>query len=169
MVCSWRLLAFSLSLAAAILHCVSSCDMSCLQVQPHPFGAYLSRAELHWLSPRHGSVAGGTRVYVGGAEFKTDSYNGANLVFIGDIPCDVVWYTVTRWRLECITRPYPGAVEGQSSPWLQARVISGGVQVLPNGGRTTFRYYWDNNWTPQVRAATTSVSCSCIVGCLLIL
>lgn len=118
----------------------------------------LPRVAVHWISPRGGSVAGGTRVYVGGSEFQTDSYTGANLVFIGDIPCDVVAYTVTRFRLECITRPYPGAVEGQSSPWLPIRVISGGIQVLPTSSSTTFRYTWNSYRTPQVGQHETRMS-----------
>ena len=44
---------------------------------------------ISWFWPRVGSIAGGTRVDVRGSGFATDSYAGGNLVFLGDIPCEV--------------------------------------------------------------------------------
>ena len=146
---------YSYSALGELLHCMFTsagvrglarawCSLACtFHDLPH-----VSPTELHSLDPLEGSIAGGTRVYVHGSGFSTDSYTGSNLVFFGDIPCDVVWYTVTARRLECITRPYPGAVEGMSSLPLQARVISGGVQVIPTTGSTKFA--WSNYHTPQV-------------------
>ena len=43
------------------------------------------------ISPRYGSLEGGTKVLVRGEGFSTDSYSGANLVFIGNYPCIVDW------------------------------------------------------------------------------
>ena len=43
------------------------------------------------ISPRVGSLEGGTKVLVRGEGFSTDSYSGANLVFIGEHPCIVNW------------------------------------------------------------------------------
>ena len=43
------------------------------------------------ISPRIGSLEGGTKVIVVGEGFSTDSYSGANLVFLGEHPCVVNW------------------------------------------------------------------------------
>ena len=43
------------------------------------------------ISPHRGSLEGGTKVLVRGEGFSTDSYTGANLVFIGNYPCIVDW------------------------------------------------------------------------------
>lgn len=45
--------------------------------------------DLHWISPRQGSIAGGTTVLVVGSGFATDQYTGQNFVFFGDVPCIV--------------------------------------------------------------------------------
>ena len=43
------------------------------------------------ISPHRGSLEGGTKVLIRGEGFSTDSYSGANLVFIGNYPCIVDW------------------------------------------------------------------------------
>ena len=43
------------------------------------------------ISPHFGSLEGGTKVLVIGEGFSTDSYSGANLVFLGEHPCIVNW------------------------------------------------------------------------------
>ena len=48
--------------------------------------------ELWWISPREGSIAGGTTVTVRGADFATDQFTGQNLVFLDDVPCIVEGY-----------------------------------------------------------------------------
>ena len=40
--------------------------------------------------PRVGSLAGGTKVTVWGSGFSTDAYNSVNLIYIGNIPCNVI-------------------------------------------------------------------------------
>lgn len=110
-----------------------------------------SLTDLYWISPRRGTIAGGTRIAIGGSGFSTDAYTGANLVYLGGIPCDVDWYTATRNRLECITRPYPGSYQGfNAAPLLEARVISGGLEVMPMEWDTRYQYFWDDRITPQV-------------------
>ena len=42
-----------------------------------------------YVSPRRGSLAGGTRLTVYGNGFLTDAYSFVNLVYIGDLPCTV--------------------------------------------------------------------------------
>ncbi len=48
-------------------------------------------AAIHWVSPRRGSIAGGTKVTIYGSGFSTDAYDSANLVFFGNVPCEVNW------------------------------------------------------------------------------
>ena len=47
-------------------------------------------AVVYWISPRVGSLAGGTTINVYGNRFLTDNYNSYNVILIGDIPCSVV-------------------------------------------------------------------------------
>lgn len=83
-------------------------------------------AALWWITPRQGSIAGGTRVYLHGSGFSTDQYTTADLVFFGGIQCDVDWFTVRSWRIECITRPHPTAKRGDTI--LQpTTIVSGSV------------------------------------------
>ncbi len=46
-------------------------------------------ADLSWITPREGSIAGGTTVQVYGSGFTTDQYTGQNVLYLGDIPCIV--------------------------------------------------------------------------------
>ena len=49
------------------------------------------QTEIYWIWPRRGSVVGGTKVTVSGTGFSTDAYSGSNLIFFGNIPCEVNW------------------------------------------------------------------------------
>ena len=75
-------------------------------------------------------------------------------------PCS---YTATASRLECITAPYPGAMEGESYPRLQSRVLtSGGGSFTSTNGDESFMYDW--NYTPQVKIVLGSVGGGCGEG-----
>lgn len=50
----------------------------------------LFSAVIHWITPRSGSLAGGTTVNVYGREFATDSYTSHSLILIGQVPCVVI-------------------------------------------------------------------------------
>ena len=74
-------------------------------------------------------------------------------IFISPLHCS---YTATASRLECVTAPYPGAVEGESYPRLQSRVLtSGGGSFTSTNADESFTYDW--NYTPQVRIVLGSV------------
>ena len=50
---------------------------------------------ISWITPGRGSIAGGTVVKIYGGGFATDAYSSYNLVYIGNIPCQVNWYVQT--------------------------------------------------------------------------
>ena len=40
-----------------------------------------------YITPRRGSIAGGTKVTAYGSGFATDAYTSSNFVFLGSVPC----------------------------------------------------------------------------------
>eukprot|EP00117_Sycon_ciliatum_P037364 scpid335/ scgid27970/ Fibrocystin-L; Polycystic kidney and hepatic disease 1-like protein 1 len=128
-----------LSLVAALLLSLASC---------------VHGATLWWITPRRGSLAGGTRVYLHGAGFSLDQYSLPDVVFFGNIQCDVDWFTVKAHRLECITRPHPTAKRGDILERVPTTIISGRVTFSTATDRRNYRefqYHWGN--TPRTWSA----------------
>jgi len=50
-----------------------------------------THTDIYWITPDRGSIAGGTVVKIYGSGFVTDAYSSSNLVYIGNIPCQVNW------------------------------------------------------------------------------
>ena len=44
-------------------------------------------ARITYITPRRGSIAGGTKVTAHGSGFATDAYTSSNYVFLGPVPC----------------------------------------------------------------------------------
>lgn len=44
-------------------------------------------ARITYITPRRGSIAGGTKVTAYGSGFATDAYTSSNFVFLGSVPC----------------------------------------------------------------------------------
>ena len=93
---------------------------------------------VYGVSPWAASLAGGGKVIIYGSGFSADQYEGANRVFIGDIPCDVDWFNSAKDRLVCWIRPWPDAVEGKSSDNMPVQVFVG-QESVKNGW---VRYWW---------------------------
>jgi len=48
-----------------------------------------SAASIYWITPRYGSLAGGTTVSIHGMNFNNDSYTTYSVILLGSIPCIV--------------------------------------------------------------------------------
>ena len=55
-------------------------------------------------------------------------------------------YTVTPYQIECRTRPYPNAVEGEDSPRMRIAIVSGSESYVSS---LTYTYSW--SYTYSVR------------------
>ena len=107
------------------------------------------------LSPRRGSLVGGTKVTIYGGGFSGDPYDTTNVVFFGDTPCDVDWFNsgTSTTRIVCWTRPYVGAREDSGSSHLTTRVYVGPLsQTYTLSTSRRFRYEW--GYTPYIHTVS---------------
>eukprot|EP01137_Pigoraptor_chileana_P025478 Opistho-2@7350 len=65
----------------------------------------LAFAEISWVSPDRGSIAGGTKVTIFGSGFSRDIYAGGNVIMFGDVPCTNIWFYSTTTSIVCVTEP----------------------------------------------------------------
>ena len=54
------------------------------------FQTSLGAVSISSAGPRYLSRAGGTRLFIRGSGFSVDRYQGANAVFVGKYPCNVI-------------------------------------------------------------------------------
>lgn len=64
------------------------CDTGSTALYPPPLHTHTG---ISWVTPTRAGIAGGTTVKIYGSGFATDAYSSSNLVYLGNIPCQVNW------------------------------------------------------------------------------
>eukprot|EP00698_Gefionella_okellyi_P011072 TRINITY_DN2904_c0_g2_i1.p1 TRINITY_DN2904_c0_g2~~TRINITY_DN2904_c0_g2_i1.p1 ORF type:complete len:3969 (+),score=910.30 TRINITY_DN2904_c0_g2_i1:483-12389(+) len=112
--------------------------------------SFVLSASISSVTPRWGSVAGGTRLTIIGSGFSADQYLGNNIVTLADgTACTVISYYCTTTQVVCDTAPHA------ASQLLGVSVLvdnSFTTTCASGGDNCKFGYSWD--YTPSVSLVT---------------
>ena len=67
----------------------------------------LPSADITNISPRYGSLEGGTLITISGRGFSREGKQGTTVVYVGNTICKQVEYYTTDTQIVCRTQPHP--------------------------------------------------------------
>lgn len=151
-------------------------SFACL-TQPRAFAQDLADYSLSSITPNRGTRAGGSRVTLRGAGFRTNFVSSGNHVFIGSDStewqrCDVIEAVCSVQcsgpnTLICDTRPWTHGPPLSDSGWLDVKVMIESYNEDGAGDMITLRlsqvyYYYGiaNRYTPMLLSVTPRAASS---------
>ena len=111
----------------------------------------LPSADITNISPRYGSLEGGTLITISGRGFSREGKQGTTVVYVGNTICKQVEYYTTDTQIVCRTQPHPS---GWANIEVQLIFVDNAHYANCRTG-CTFRFDYDQ--TPILREVTRSL------------